>query len=210
MNRFIALLFTVGIGLLLGGCASLPPKDYSLYETHMPRSILVLPPINQTSEVNANYSFYTQTTRPIAEMGYYVFPVVLVDQFFKENGVTVADEMHHIPLDKLYEVFGADAVLYITVEQYGSKYVVLSSNTIIVASATLVDSRSGETIWQGRVNHVQAGNSGLLEALIEQVVNKLVDQPHVAAGSAAQILLTPKGQGLLKGPRHPEFGTPLP
>lgn len=209
MNKFKALILTLVVGFLMGGCATLPPKDYSLYEAHMPKSILVLPPINQTSEINANYSFYTQTSKPIAEMGYYVYPVVLVDQFFKENGVTIADEMHNIPLDKLYEVFGADAVLYITVEQYGSKYVVFSSNTIIVASAVMVDSKSGEEIWRGRVHHVQAGSSGLIEAIVEQVVNKLVDQPHVAAGFATQVLLVPQGQGLLKGFRHPEFGIPV-
>ena len=201
-------IFVLGAGLLLGGCATLPPKDYTVYKQHMPQSILVLPPVNQTTEINANYSFYTQTSEPIAEMGYYVYPVALVDQYFKDNGVTVPDDMHAIPLDKLYEVFGADAVLYINVEKYGSKYVLLASNVVISASATLIDCRSGDVLWQGRVDHVQAGNSGLLEALVEQIVNQLVDQPHNVAGVAATVLFTPTGQGLLKGHRHPQFGEP--
>jgi hypothetical protein len=201
-------IFVLGIGLLLGGCATVPPKDYTVYRQHMPRSILVLPPINRTTELHANYSFYTQTAVPIAEMGYYVYPVALVDRYFKENGVTVPDEMHKIPVDKLYEVFGADAVLYIDVEKYGSKYVIFSSNVVISASATLVDCRSGDVLWQGRVDHVQAGSSGLLEALVEQIVNQLADQPHLIAGQAANILLVPQGQGLLRGHRHPQFGAP--
>lgn len=190
------------------GCITVPPKDYTLFREHQPRSILILPPRNLSTEINANYSFYTQSIKPIAEMGYYVYPSVLVDQYFKENGILIADEMHTIPLDKLYEVFRADAVLYINVEQYGTKYIVISSNVIVVANATLVDSITGKTIWEGRVQYNQSGSSGIIEALVEQVINKLSDQAHIGAGFAAINLFQPTGQGLLKGVRHPEFGIP--
>ena len=128
------------VALLALGCQT--PKDYTEFRKHPPRSILVLPPLNNSTEVLGGYSFYTTVTRPIAEMGYYVFPVVVVDQFLKENGLPLPDDMHHAPLDKLREVFGADAVLYIKIEKYGSKYQIVSANTIVEASARAVPMKS--------------------------------------------------------------------
>ena len=192
--------------LMLAGCATLPPKDYTEFRKSNPRSILVLPPINESTEVGATYSVLTTTTAPLAELGYYVLPVAIVDQFLKENGLTVPGEMQQAPLNKLHEVFGADAVMYMTIEQYGSKYQVLSSNIIIRIKAHLVDCRSGVTIWSGEAQTVGGGQSGLLQAVVTQIMNKLLDQAHgVAVMASRQLFMTP-AQGLIKGPRHPEYG----
>lgn len=188
------------------GCATVPPKDYTEFRKANPRSILVLPPANESNEVIAPYSVLTTTTRPLAELGYYVIPVVMADQFLKDNGLTLPAEMHQAPLQKLREVFGADAVLYITIEKYGSKYQLIASNTMVHARAQLVDARTGTKLWEGRAQTVYSGQSGLIQALVEQVLNKLVDQAHQVAGMASYQLLATPGQGLLKGPRHPEFG----
>ena len=78
------------IGLLLTtlaiGCAS-KPYDYTNFRKHYPKSILVLPPLNKSTDLKGTYSCLSSVTRPIAEMGYYVFPVVVVDEFLKENGM---------------------------------------------------------------------------------------------------------------------------
>lgn len=58
--------------------AQLYPK---LYQQH-PKSILVLPARNTTTSVDATDHFRYTVTRPLAEKGYYVFPVHLVDSFF--------------------------------------------------------------------------------------------------------------------------------
>lgn len=208
MRPFLFLLFAAQ--LLLTGCVTVPPKDYTAFRQSNPRTLLVLPPVNETTEVIAPYSLLTTVTRPLSELGYYVVPVVMADHFLKENGLNLPAEMHEAPLERLQSVFGADAVLYITVEKYGSKYQLISSNTMVHARARLVDARTGVEIWQGRTETVYAGQAGLIEALVEQVVNKLVDQAHNVAAMASLQLLTVPGQGLLHGPRHPEFGKPSP
>ena len=58
--------------------------------------------------------------------------------------------MHQVPLNKVAEIIGADAVLFITVEQYGSKYQVLNTVTIVKARAKLVDARTGLLLWDRR------------------------------------------------------------
>ena len=209
-----SLIFPALLALLLSGCGTVPPKDYTEFRKHQPKSILVLPPQNEATDIIAGYSMLTTTTRPLSEMGYYVFPVVMVDQLLKENGLPTAAEMHQAPLNKLHEVFGADAVLYITVEKYGTKYQVINSVTYVYARAKLVDCQTGIVLWEDRVALQVGGNSGqdpiasLVGAVIDQVVNKMTDQAHVTAFQASAILLTNPKTGLLKGPRHPEFGKP--
>lgn len=200
----VALLLSVALASMLSGCATVAPKDYTEFRKSNPRSILVLPPLNESTDVGASYSLLTTVTRPLAELGYYVFPVVVVDQYLKANGLTVPGEMHQAPLAKLHEVFGADAVLYIVVEKYGSKYQVLSSTTMVYVRAKLVDARTGIVIWEGNAHTENAGQSGLIEAVVTQVMSKMLDQAHaVAAMASSQLVSSPQG-GLLRGPRHPE------
>lgn len=206
MKNVIAFPLLAAFVLFFSGCVTVPPKDYTAYRQSKPRSILVLPPVNETTEVGASYSLLTTTTHPLCELGYYVMPVAVVDQYMKENGLAVPAEMHQVSITKLHEVFGADAVLYITVTQYGSKYQVLSSNTVVATKARLVDCRSGATLWEGTAQAVNNGQSGLIEALVTQVLNKLFDQAHIVATVASYQLLTTPTQGLLRGPRHPEYG----
>jgi hypothetical protein len=58
-----------------------------------------------------------------------VIPVTLAEKTFKQNGGTVAEEVHSLPLDKLREIFSADAALYITITRYGVKYLLLEPIT---------------------------------------------------------------------------------
>lgn len=204
MLRSIPILAALS---LLSGCVTVPPKDYTAYRASKPRSILVLPPVNESTEIGATYSVLTTTTMPIAELGYYVMPIGIVDRFMKENGLTVPGEMHQAPLEKLREVFECDAVLYLTINEFGSKYQVLSSNVIVRLSGTLVDARTGQTIWEGTTTAMSQGQSGLIEALVTQIINKMFDAAHnTAAMASVQLVMTP-GQGMLKGPRHPEYGS---
>ena len=89
-------LLAVGV-LMLAGCATQPGYDYSAFRESRPRSILVLPPLNDSPDVNATYSMYAQTTLPLAESGYYVLPVTLVDEAFRQNGLTAAGDIQQLP-----------------------------------------------------------------------------------------------------------------
>ncbi|WP_019429313.1 DUF799 domain-containing protein [Limnohabitans sp. Rim47] len=203
---------------VLGGCASKPPVpyDYTEFKLSRPKSILVLPPINKTPEVRAPYSMLAQVTYPLAESGYYVLPVSLVDETLKENGVTQAQDAHELPSTKLREIFGADAVLYIVMTQYGTVYQVLDSHTTVTAEARLVDLKTDKVIWAGEAsastaeqrNQQQGGLTGmLLTALVNQIVGTVTDQSHPMAGIASQRLLRAgRFHGLLHGPRSPYYG----
>lgn len=213
MNRISLLAFF----LLLAGCvAPQQDVDYSAWRLSRPGSILVLPPLNNSPDIRATYSFLSTVTEPLAEAGYYVFPVALVDQTFKENGLLNPGEMHQASLDKLREIFGADATLYITVTQYGAAYRILSSEVRVTADAKLVDNRTGQLLWQGTAtasdseggNNSGGGLAGaLLTALVKQVVSTIGDPSHTIAHKASNRLLAVKRNGLLYGPRSPLYET---
>lgn len=217
--RLAAMLLAA---LLLGGCATRQAYDYSAFKEARPTSILVLPPLNSSPDIKATYSMMSQTTAPLAESGYYVFPVTLVDETFKQNGMTTPADIHGISNDKLRDIFGADAALYINVKQYGTSYVVVASETRVTAEAKLVDMRSGKTLWSGSATASSAegdsNNGGLLgmlvKAVIRQIVETVSNQGHLIAGrTSARLLSAGMPNGILYGPRSPMYlkeGVPAP
>jgi hypothetical protein len=211
MKKLIAPLLAIP-AMLLTGCVK--PADYTAFRAHRPCSILVPPPLNESTDLAATYGYLSTVTQPLAEQGYYVFPVAVIDQFFKENGMPTAYEMHQAPLNKIKEIFGADAVLYTKVKQYGTKYQVLSSTTIVEVEAKLVDVKTGTTLWEGkRLCQMGSGDSGggligaVVTAAVSQVINANRDQAHTLCPMANTQLLTTKNTGLLYGPRHPQYMT---
>ncbi len=200
---------------LLGGCVEMKPYDYTALRAHRPRSILVLPPLNESTDVNGGYSVLSTVSAPIAEQGYYVYPVSVVDQYLRENGLPTAGEMHQVPLAKLREIIGADAVLYLDLMQYGSKYHLVSSDTIVALKGRLVDAVSGDVLWDGQTVAMQNSNGNgsgnlladAIAALITQAINSKTDSGHRVAFLASQQLFLAPGRGLLYGPHHPKYGT---
>ncbi|RMD01069.1 hypothetical protein EAY64_03465 [Aquitalea palustris] len=219
MRHTFRLMICLMAAALLSACASHPPAklDYTAYKQSNPRTILVLPPLNNSPDVNASYSVLSQLSYPLAESGYYVLPVALVDATFKQNGLTVAGDIHQVAPAKLREIFGADAALYVTISKYGSTYTVLDSVTVVTASARLVDLRSGVELWKGHASASSAenqNNSGgglvgmLISAAIRQVANNLSDSGHDVAGvTSLRLLSAGHPNGLLFGPHSPRYGT---
>ncbi|WP_095109790.1 DUF799 domain-containing protein [Pseudomonas sp. Irchel 3E20] len=202
---------------LLGGCATPKTVDYSAFKQSRPKTILVLPPLNESPDVKATYSLLSQVTYPLAEAGYYVMPIALVDETFKQNGLNTPGDIHQVSPAKLQEIFGADAALYITVKEYGTSYMLITSETAVTASARLVDLRTGAALWTGTArasseegNNANAGGlvGMLITAAVKQVINSSTDAGHPIAGVASQRLLS-AGQpaGLLYGPRSPKYGS---
>jgi len=200
------------------GCAvtQAPNKDITAYKAHMPKSILVLPPVNDSPDVKATYSYWPTVIAPVAEAGYYVFPISVVDNMFKENGVTNGSDAQSIAPQKLQEIFGADAALYIRIKEYGSKYQVIQSVATVSADAKLVDLKTGDVIWTGEKKLSQSssdGNSGLIGmvvgALVEQISSNFNDRAYPIASMVNAQMFTPTpyspGTGLLYGPRSPQY-----
>jgi hypothetical protein len=211
IGRLVAIFAVLAV---LGACATAPPYDYTAFKQNRPLSMLVLPPLNETPEVVATYGVLSQVTLPLAEAGYYVVPVSLMDETFRQNGLNNPAEIHDVSPQKLREIFGADAAVYIKVTQYGTSYAVVASDTRVTAQARIVDLRSGDLLWHGaataasseRRSSNQGGLVGLLvTAIVQQVVETASDTSIIYAGVASRRLLSPRKNGVLYGPRSPNY-----
>jgi hypothetical protein len=203
--------------LILGGCAAPKTYDYSAFLRAKPASLLVMPPVSEAPDVEATPGVWAQATRPLAEAGYYVLPVTLVDETLRQNGVFTADDAQGISVQKLREVFGADAAVYLKVKQYGTTYAVISSETRVHVEGRIIDLRTGDLLWQGTAfassAEQQNNSSGLAGILIAAIVNQIVavasDAAFTYAGVADQRLLGLRMNGVLPGPRSPLYGNVL-
>ncbi|MBV1880071.1 MAG: DUF799 domain-containing protein [Pseudomonadales bacterium] len=195
---------------ILSGCVSQPPYDYSALIQSKPRSIVVIPPMNNTVEVNAQYKFLSTISKPLADKGYYVFPVSVIDHFLKENGLPTPAEMNSIPLDKIGEIIGADAVLYVSIDQWGQKFQLISSKAIVGAKLRLVDVKTGAQLWDAKVYAEKASGDGgggimgaLVAAVVEQVSGSIKDQTVGLSRTANNMAINSHRRGLLDGPYRP-------
>jgi len=179
---------------LLAGCYQQGGFRAQEYGT---RSIVALPPLNKTPEISAPYEIYSSITRPLADRGYYVYPVAIVDQFMKDNGLPTAGEMHAVPLGKIHEIIGADAVLYPTVVTWDRPNIVLGVLAVLAGAVPpstvavgyrLVDVKTGDLIWEC----VQSAKD-------TKSLRKLGKQCNLKA----------LGGRLPPGPRHPAYRGPL-
>ncbi|OZG72932.1 hypothetical protein BTA51_13305 [Hahella sp. CCB-MM4] len=202
--KYLSLMVFV----LVTGCA-VQPYDYTALQEAKPRSILVIPPVNNTVEVSAPYTFLSTISAPLAEKGYYVFPVAVIDQFMKQNGLPTPMEMNQVPLEKIREIIGPDAVLYVTIEDWGQQYNVISSKAVVSSSWRLVDARTGELLWEGVAHEEESSNDGgndlskaLLSAVVHQIVSTISDKTPELSRRANYYTVNNQYRGLLPGPYY--------
>lgn len=197
---------------ILSACVTPSTTDYANFFEHQPRSILIVPPANKTTAVDAPVVFLTTVSAAFAERGYYVFPVFVVQDILNDLGATDEGTIAAIPPDQLKEVFGTDSILYVTITDWTTSYVVLASNITVGAEYRLVDAATGEALWthtQRVVHNSGGGGGGLIGGLVSAAVNAALTAATVQyrpiAFQTNNLAVSQRGRGLPAGPYHPEF-----
>lgn len=211
--KFIAVAI---LAIFFTGCSVKEPEpyDYSAFLQKKPRSILVLMPTNDSTDVTGSAAVLANAVAPLSEVGYYVFPVTLVNDTFKQNGITEPNEIATVPLNKLDKIFHADSVLYINIKDYGTSYAVISSSTKVVLEAKLIDIKSGAKLWEGTATAIEDSSSGqssllgmLVSAVISQVANTISDRSYDLAVRADAYLFSRNCHNcILYGPYSTHYG----
>lgn len=174
MNKMFCTLAFV----LLSGCVAQPvKKDMSAFLAAAPRSILVVPVINKTLDVDAPNYVLAALPVPIADKGYYVFPVNTTKFVLEQEGFYEGDRIHNEPPAVLAKLFDADAILYVTIHRWDAQYAFIATTVTVEFEYRLV-SRDGTEIWsekQKMVYSPQSNNSGSpLAQLISAAINAAV------------------------------------
>lgn len=140
-NFFLSLMV-----LILTGCATNEPFNWSPFIAADPKSILVVPVLNNTVDVDAPLYALSTLSVPLAERGYYVFPVNTVKVVLEQEGLYQGESVKELGSEVLSELFGADSVLYVEIDQWDAKYALLAT-TVTVDINYVLDDKSGNQIW---------------------------------------------------------------
>ncbi|WP_372775601.1 GNA1162 family protein [Mangrovibacterium sp.] len=116
------ILYFAAFVYLMASCttADLLPKSevYKTIYEEKPLSILVLPPINRSTKVEAKELFYSSLSVPFASAGYYVMPPLLSMEILKEESAYDAEMFLNSSMKQVGDLFGVDAVLFTTINEW--------------------------------------------------------------------------------------------
>lgn len=201
-----ALVCAAAVGL--SGCITPPPKaDFARFRAANPHSILVVPAINKSVNVDAPDYFLSTISEPLANRGYYVFPVNMVRSVMADDGLSDANLVHAGDPHRLGELFGADAIMYISIERWDARYVVFSTSVTVELSYRLNSAVTGEEIWRNHqivVYQPQGNNNGGLAGLLANAIAAAITKaapnyvPLARQANAQAIYI--EGTGLPAGP----------
>lgn len=213
LARGLKLAAAATLALSAAACVQPPtPKDYSDFRAESPRSILIVPAINNSPTVEAADYFVSTVAPPFAERGYYVFPSYMVKRLLEDNGLGDPGVVHSADARRIQTLFGCDAALFILIDDWQSEYVVLATSTKVSFNYELRSCKTNEVLWQDKQAFTytpQTNSTGnifadLIAMAIVAAIEKaapnyipLAQQANLTAASAA-------GQGLPAGPYRPE------
>lgn len=177
-NAVHAIALSVGL-LSLTGCVTQPTKvDQSALLAAAPRSILVVPTINRSLDVDAPNYVLAALPIPIAEKGYYVFPVNTTKFVLEQEGFYEGERIHQQPPESLAKLFGSDAILYVAIKQWDAKFAVFTTVVTVDFDYRLV-SKNGVELWRDnkRMQYQPQNNNNAaspMAALLTAVINAAV------------------------------------
>ena len=204
LSFLILLLFSCGANVIVTKQEAFP-KMYN----EQPLSILVLPPLNSTTSALAKEYYLTTIAEPLSQSGFYVAPIVIVNQIMKDEGIDDSSEFLSLDPAIFNQYFGSDAILFTDIVQWDTNYSVIAGSVTVQISFLLKSSYTGEILWSYNEavtvdtsgdNNV-GGGVGLLLALVETAVKTAVQDYIPIAKQVNNIAIStvPLGQ---YHPRH--------
>ena len=163
-------------------------SQYAAMYNDMPITLLVMPPINNTSNVEAKDLLYTSISRPLAEAGYYVISPLLAMDVLKAESAYDAEMFIDKPLTMFRDYFGADAVVFSQIDDWTKRgFGIDTKIRYIIKSAT-----SGEVLFYRSCDlyldlQQNSGNNSALGLLIDLTASAIATATtdHIVAARKA-------------------------
>ncbi len=201
IKKIVPFLFII----LLIGCtgAQFETKKEAfpaMYDDRQPLSIVVVPAINNTTAVEASNYFNVTITEPLSNFGYYTMPVEIVRDIFLKEGVVDSTMIKGLPASIFRKNFGADAVLFVTINKWDTTYAVLAANVVVELEYVMLSTDTNEIIWQYSASQVvdtTADATGfiLMDILSTAVKTAVTDYVPIAQTANYQAFVAlPHGQ----------------
>jgi hypothetical protein len=174
-------LMLILVATIVTSCTTTTPLKKSIaYEgmyTELPLTILLMPPINRSTNVEAKEYFYSTLNVPLNNRGYYVLPPFMTMEILKKESAYDSELFLNGTLNKFGEIFGADIVLFTIIEKWDKssigatvtvavEYIVKSAKT----NETLY-SRKGTIVYDASVKSNAGGAFGALLDVAASAIN---------------------------------------
>lgn len=198
----------IAAAMMFVSCASVTKQEVypELYE-EAPVSVLVMPPINMSTEVELKDNFYSTLAVPLADAGYYVFPQFMSMEILQRESAYDSEMFIDRSAKIFNDYFGADMVLYTKILD-ATKSVIGSSVTIkveyIVKSAKTDTVLIHKTVRVSQDTSANMSGGGLVGLLAKVAVSA------VKTATTDFIKLARDGNSLAfndipNGKYHPEY-----
>lgn len=180
-------------------------SQYAAMYNDMPVTILVMPPINNTSHVEAKDLLYTSISRPLAEAGYYVISPLLAMDILKAESAYDAELFIDKPLDVFRDYFGADAVIFSQIDDWTKRgFGIDTKIRYIIKSAT-----SGEVLFDRSCDlyldlQQNSGGNSVLSTLVDLAVSAIATAAtdHIVAARKANYYIF---RDIPRGKYNPQY-----
>ena len=143
-------------------------SQYAKMYEEKPVTLLVMPPINNSTNVEAKDLLYTSISRPLVEAGYYVISPLLAMDVLKSESAYDSEMFFDAPLTTFQNYFGADAVVFSVIDTWAKKGMGIETKIRYVIKSAYTN----DTLFERSCDlyldlSVDSGANGILGALVD-------------------------------------------
>jgi hypothetical protein len=211
-TRLIKNLFVVLISLALIGCGGgvILTKQEAFPEMYnsgkQPLSVLVIPAVNKSTAADAPDFYGVTVAEQLSMMGYYVYPLEVVTEILRNEGVIDTEMISGLPPSAFKEGFGADAVLFVTINSWDTNYYVFIGNVEVGLDFVMYSTTTNEVLWSyaivAKVDTSSSSENFIVDAITTAISSALTKYVTVAKQANSMAFLA-----LPVGPYHESHGT---
>lgn len=146
MKKTLLVISALIVSLILSSCATTKKSEiYANFYDQKPEVFLIMPPINNSNNVEAKDCFYTTVSMPIAEAGYYVLPPASTYATLQRESAYDAERFLEGDLKKFNSLFGADIAVFTVIKRWEKS--VIGSSIEIEIQYIFRSTKTNETLF---------------------------------------------------------------
>ncbi len=202
MKKGLYIVLSILCALQLTSCVTISSitraEAYPKLYEEKPKVILIMPPINNTNNVEAKEYFYSSLAHPICERGYYVISPLMALDFLKSQSAYESEHFIEGNVAPFRTYLGADAVLFTTINKWSKT---LISGTIhVTVSYVMRSTHTGETLFErsGDLTLDRSSGQGGLAGLVATMIQTGMTDKVEAARRCNSFVFTDLPSGIYR------------
>lgn len=199
-------LILLGLLLALVTATGCGPQQIDPLPDGWPELVFVAPIQNETADLDGPKILRAMMVRRMADRGYFPVATGAVDVLLAREHLDDPGIFARQPPGAIGPVIGAEAILYLNLKDWSSKFLGVTSSVAVEAEAILIDTRSGLRLWEGHaratdIPHANGGESPLA-FLVNAAATAALHSALAPYRPLAEQVCSRLAAELPPGPRH--------